>query len=54
MPSQNRIGTHLIGKKYLSESVFTKIVFICFITLKKISDFENRSICSKNLRGNTG
>ena len=54
IPNQNTIGTSLIGKKYLSESVFTKIAFICFTTLEKISDLENRFICSKNLRGNTG
>ena len=48
MPSQNITGTILIGKTYLSVNVFTNIQNICFITLKKISNFENRFICSKS------
>ena len=52
--NQNIIGTILIGKRYLSVNVFTKYLDICFTTLKKISNFVNRFICSKKfLGGNT-
>ena len=46
--NQNIIGTSLIGKTYLSVNVFTKFQNICFTTIKKISNFENRFFCSKN------
>ena len=45
IPNQNIIGIILIGKTYLSVNVFTK--YSKYITtLKKISNFENRFICS--------
>ena len=46
-PNQNIIGIILIGKTYFSVNAFTKYSKYMFLTLKKISNFENRFICSK-------